>query len=166
MTIVFENPTTFFHDLLQQSSQTHRITIPEEVQVYVLHLLVDSLTNTARIDLDSSLSLKYLEAAYIRDEASLKQVGDSCLFMLGLFPTHRPEHHSLYHELGPTSYFGLRTKVYNQLSTHFTSTVNLLLGVHLLLSTTNALCVWNATHSRIARNVLREYNIIPLRRKV
>lgn len=164
MMILVDSPTSFFYDLLQQSSREFDISLSEEVHVYLLNMLVESITNIERIDLEGSLSIKYLEAAQTRDLPVLKQVGDSCLFILGLFPTHRPEHNSLYYELGPTCFISLNKKVYNQLSIDFSRAVDLLLGVNLLLDRQNAYEIWQTTQSRMARKVLREQNVVPLRR--
>jgi hypothetical protein len=165
MSIVLDNPSSFFYDLLQHSSKEHKITLPQDVEVYLLHMLVDSLSNSTRFDLCNSLSLRYLEAAQTRDASSFKQIGDSCLIILGLFPTHRPEHQSLYYDLGPTSYMGLNQKIYHQLSVFFVQAVDVLLGVHLSLDQKDALDIWHATHNRVARKVLYESNVIPLRGK-
>lgn len=163
MPIVIDNPSTFFFDLLQQSSRTHKISLPQEVEVYLLHTLVQSLTTINSIDFENPLSLKYLEATAAGNKTILKQVGDSCLIILGLFPMYRVEHRTLYRELGPTCYAELDKNIYYQLSSHFASAVDLLLGASLLLNNTNALTLWHLTYSHVARRTLREFNVIPLR---
>lgn len=157
-------PQYFFYELMEESKSKHNLKLREEVQVYVIDLL-SRLINNDSIILDEPISISYLKACQNKDKTTLRSVGDSCLVLLGCFPTTKSTNRTLYSQIGPTSYEQLNRDIYEYLSVEFHQAVNLLLGMNASLnrSTKHASDLWQVTHNDILKNLLRKENILVLK---
>ena len=167
MTLVVQTPDRFFYDLLNQSSKKHRVNVEDEVKVYLIKLLSALVADANMVELEKALSIMYLQACQDKDKDALKLVGDTCLFQLGLYPMLNPSNHSLYAELGPSSYRLLvaRADVYGSLSRDFSKVVDLLLGANMLLNddVRHKCNIWWSTKNPLVKDILEEDNIVPLK---
>ncbi len=105
--------TDFFHDLLLRAMRAHEVQVSALAERYVVGLLERYATPPSNWD-SRPLALDYLESfhhPHARRWATLKQVGDSALFLSGIFMEH------LERRLVPTDYYmGIGAGAYGQLA--------------------------------------------------
>src|SRR5215471_10175613 len=85
--IVSSRPTEFFRELVQEAMHAQGIESEAETEYYLVQLLERHIRMQAQL-LDRPLALGYLEALYgepAQRFQRFKQVGDSALFITGLF---------------------------------------------------------------------------------
>ncbi|GBD26469.1 hypothetical protein HRbin30_01801 [bacterium HR30] len=103
------NLTEFFRELLRSAMQAQAVRSSEDVEFYLVKLLESFAHPPRRFD-DRPLALDYLESFHMplpHRYGKLKHVGDTALFMAGLFleALHRKIVSSDYYtELGRTAY--------------------------------------------------------------
>jgi hypothetical protein len=103
------NLTEFFRDLVRRAMRRQEVCSTEETEFYLVKLL-EAFTHPDRGWFDRPLALEYLEAFHSpveRRYGQLKRVGDTALFMSGLFieSLHRKVVSSDYYiGLGRTAY--------------------------------------------------------------
>ena len=97
--------TNVFYDVVKESQSQHGYELPEHIEAYVVMLLA------YHIDRPNFLPEKSFAEAYLklRRPASLsaKELGDTCLFVTGVFPTYGSKHgieRKYYQNIGSTSY--------------------------------------------------------------
>ncbi len=84
--IIESHPTEFFRGLVQQAMQAQNLTSAEETEFYLVQLLERHLRT--RNLLERPLAIEFLEAAHaggMERFQRLKAVGDTALFIAGLF---------------------------------------------------------------------------------
>src|SRR5262249_37368248 len=107
--VVQNNLTEFFRDLLQTAMRSQEVRSSEEMEFYLVKLL-EAFAHADRGWFDRPLALEYLESFHSplsHRYGRLKQVGDTALFVSGLFmeSLHRKLVSSDYYmQLGRTAY--------------------------------------------------------------
>jgi hypothetical protein len=110
--LVQRNLTEFFRELLQEAMRAQSVQSSEQVEFYLVKLLEQFARPPRRFD-DRPLALDYLESFHSplpHRYGKLKHVGDTALFMAGLFieALHRKLVNSDYYaQLGRTAYMHL-----------------------------------------------------------
>lgn len=116
--------TNVFYDVVKESQGRHGYELPEYIEAYVVMLLA------SHIDRPDFLPEKSFAQAYLKlrrpADYSAKELGDTCLFVTGVFPTFGKKHglnRRYYQDIGSTSY-GMVAEVmngelFNSLATHF-----------------------------------------------
>lgn len=87
ISILSHQPTEFFRDLVQTAMRAQRVETPEDLEFYLVHLL-ENHVRTGEQFLEKPLGVTYLEAAAGAPRhrfARFRQVGDTSLFLAGLF---------------------------------------------------------------------------------
>jgi len=116
--------TNVFYNVVKESQGKHGYELPEHIEAYVVMLLA------YHIDRPNFLPEKSFAEAYLklRRPASLsaKDLGDTCLFVTGVFPTYGSKHgidRKYYQNVGATSYEMvaevMNGELFNSLATHF-----------------------------------------------
>ncbi|HEY8517554.1 MAG TPA: hypothetical protein VIS07_18745 [Candidatus Binatia bacterium] len=85
--IIESHPTEFFRELVQEAMHSQGLTSQEETEFYLVQLLEQHLRMRGDL-LSKPLALTYLEAANaggVERFHGMKLVGDTALFILGLF---------------------------------------------------------------------------------
>lgn len=162
--ILIESAHTFFYDLWEDSKTQQSIILNYEVEQYVLDLLKQVIYTPDIVDLNSSLSIKYLEALENNDYHQLKLCADSTLYLLGMNTSNKPELHSVYYGIGPNAYQSLKKKIYRTIAINFNKIVSVLVGINSLLTEdiNQLLNIWNITENRVTKKKLIENNIFPV----
>ena len=116
--------TNVFYDVVKESQGRHGYELPEYIEAYVVMLLA------SHIDRPDFLPEKSFAQAYLKlrrpADYSAKELGDTCLFVTGVFPTFGKKHglnRRYYQDIGSTSY-GMVAEImngelFNSLATHF-----------------------------------------------
>jgi len=106
--------TEFFRELLQNAMRSQAVQSSEETEFYLVKLL-ETFAHTERQWWDQPLALEYLESFHspaVHRYGKLKRVGDTALFMSGLFME------SLHRKLVSTEYYMQLGRIaYSHLST-------------------------------------------------
>jgi len=107
--LLHRNLTEFFRDLLQTAMRTQDVSSSEDTEFYLVKLL-EAFAHAERGWFDRPLALEYLEsfhAPLAHRYGQLKRVGDTALFVSGLFmeSLHRKLVSSDYYmQIGRTAY--------------------------------------------------------------
>ena len=136
----------FFYELIAKSKKRNNINTNEFVDVYLVKLLDSIALGENRFITKDSLSLLYLQAYQTNNHKEFRIVGDSCLLLLGFFPSQSIESfRTLYRSIGISSYDFLQEQIYRILASEFDGAVHLLLGAHAMLQGDNvtSLFAWN-----------------------
>lgn len=113
-----------FRNVVKETSVTTGLELPENIEAYVVMLLANNMDRPDFLP-EHSFAEAYLK---LRRPASYsaKELGDSCLFVTGVFPTYGSKHglaKQYYQNIGITSYElvaeTLNGELFLQLSTHF-----------------------------------------------
>jgi len=118
-----------FHGLVKETQESSGLTLPNDIECYVVMLLAD------HIDKDDFLPKKSFAESYltIRKSSNAKELGDTCLFVSGVFPAYGNTDYFI--EIGRSSYSRITTlnyELFESLSKHF-----IFLRDFIELSTTN-----------------------------
>lgn len=116
--------TNLFYGVVKNTKEQYGYTIPEELEAYIVMLLA---YYTDRPDFAPGDSFA---EAYLRLEntarTNAKQLGDTCLFVTGMFPTYGTRKgltRSYYSSIGIGSYQraaeAMHSELFTQLATHF-----------------------------------------------
>jgi len=164
--LISKHPSEFFYEILQESRIENKLNTSDDTHTYLLHLLSSLISNQTRFHFENPLSLIFLEAHQSKNIESLQLVGDSCLILLGLFPS-RPFNKKLYYSIGEASYkaASVKNNIYDLLSQEFKMIVDLLIGMKIILSSsTKDLCdLWFVTENNTVEEKLRSNHIIPIK---
>jgi hypothetical protein len=169
------HPTTTaqWQALIQDAEQACHTPLGEELQSYLVFLLMQHNSGEW---IDHIMALKYLNALETQGrfrEEQLREVGDECLLFSGLFPAHAERRRvriSYYVNLGISAYgvlsrslAGVRAKVYKKLSQKFVALMDVLQATRELegnlplLQPLQAMELWNDTDSAHAFATLQHY---------
>jgi hypothetical protein len=168
-----QTATAQWQALIQEAEQACHTQLGEELQSYLVFLLMQHGNNEW---IDSVMALKYLDALVARGQLQkerLREVGDQCLLFAGLFPgraERRRVRISYYVNLGIGAYrilsyslAGLNAKVYEKLSQQFVALMDVLQATRELNNDTpllqplQAMELWNDTDSQHAFETLQRY---------
>jgi hypothetical protein len=116
--------TNAFYEVVRETKETHGYELPVELESYVVFLLANY------IDRPDFLPEKSFAEAYLVLERpykhSAKELGDTCLFVTGVFPTYGTRNGlniKYYSNIGKSSYSMaseyLNIDLFENLSTHF-----------------------------------------------
>jgi len=173
--------TALFQQLVLDAGQHAHITLSESLESYLVFLLQRFHKNAD--GLYEPLALKYLHAETETGRCrqhELRDVGDSCLILAGLFPEQakrRMINISYFVRLGRSSYHTLacslkqsHAELYQHICHGFGSMLDILHTIHdfthmqNILSPMDAYDLWRHTGSQYAlRNLNQGYATIPVR---
>ncbi|SVA60424.1 uncharacterized protein METZ01_LOCUS113278 [marine metagenome] len=120
---------TAFYGVVKETQESSGLTLPNDIECYVVMLLAD------HIDKNDFLPKKSFAESYltIRKSSNAKELGDTCLFVSGVFPAYGNTDYFV--EIGRSSYSRITTlnhELFESLSKHF-----IFLRDFIELSTTN-----------------------------
>ena len=120
---------TAFYGVVKETQESQGLTLPNDIECYVVMLLAD------HIDKNDFLPKKSFAESYltIRKSSNAKELGDTCLFVSGVFPAYGNTDYFV--EIGRSSYSRITTlnhELFESLSKHF-----IFLRDFIELSTTN-----------------------------
>lgn len=113
-----------FRGIVKETKSSTGLELPENIETYVVILLAHKMDRPDFLP-EHSFAEEYLK---LRRPASYsaKELGDTCLFVSGAFPSYGSKHgldKSYYQGIGITSYDmvaeTLNGELFSQLSTHF-----------------------------------------------
>ena len=114
-----------FYDIVKETQASSGYELPEHLEAYVVMLLSHFVERPDYLPEDS-FAETYLR---LRRPAGMtaKELGDTCLFVTGVFPTYGSKHginRRYYQNIGIGSYEMvaevMNTDLFSQLATHFT----------------------------------------------
>lgn len=116
--------TEVFYDIVQETQYKTGYDLPENIEAYVVMLLAHYIDRPNFLP-ENSFAEAYLK---IRRPAnySAKELGDTCLFITGMFPTYGRKHglnRKYYQDIGIGSYEMvaeiMNGELFKTLATHF-----------------------------------------------
>ena len=107
---------TAFYGVVKETQESSGLTLPNDIECYVVMLLAD------HIDKNDFLPKKSFAESYltIRKSSNAKELGDTCLFVSGVFPAYGNTDYFV--EIGRSSYSRITTlnhELFESLSKHF-----------------------------------------------
>ena len=112
---------TAFYDVVKETQITSGLELPHHVEAYIVMLLGDYVD---RDDIPPELSFAEMFLS-LRNSDQAKYLGDTCLFVSGVFPKLKQRHginRRYYQDIGSTSYEMASDKddtLYPMLAKHF-----------------------------------------------
>jgi hypothetical protein len=170
--ILHETAVAQWHALITEAEHTASITLPHELEGYLV-LLLARFTEQSHLA-DAVMAIEYLQAQSIVGQLKferLRDVADKCLLISGLFP-QRAEHRrvkiSYFVNLGQSAYDLLAhlkhaslAELFADLSQNFVSLMDVLLNCRQLppqlLTPIQALELWADTQSQFALQALSKH---------
>ena len=112
--------TTAFYDIVKEASETTGYQLPLEIEAYVVMLLADKIDKPNFLPETSfAESLLALKQPY---RLTAKELGDTCLFVTGVFPEYGISV-DYYSNIGKSSYTliqqGMNIELFSSLATRF-----------------------------------------------
>ena len=112
--------TTAFYDIVKEASETTGYQLPVEIESYVVMLLADKIDKPNFLPETSfAESLLALKQPY---RLTAKELGDTCLFVTGVFPEYGISV-DYYSNIGKNSYTliqqGMNVALFSSLATRF-----------------------------------------------
>ncbi len=168
-----ESVVAEWYDIVREAEVTSGLELSEELENYLVHLLLCYMDKPEIAD--AVLSLDYLRAEQhfsVTPYNELRQVGDQCLLYSGLFPERAERRRlkiSYFVELGQLSYQSAAKKavkesdlssLFRHLSQRFVRLMDILQSMRSLpgadhqLSLLLAVDLWHDTRSEIARKII------------
>ena len=95
--------TSAFYDVVKETQTSTGLELPHHVEAYIVMLLSDFVDRND-IPPDSTFAEMFLT---IKNSRQAKELGDTCLFVAGAFPTLKARHginRRYYQDIGSTSY--------------------------------------------------------------
>lgn len=107
--------TSAFYGIIRDTQDKHGYELPEHLEAYIVMLLAHHVD---RPNFEPTLSFaeQYLQLSSRMDA---KTLGDTCLFVTGVFPNYRKMQRSYYQSIGIGSYNSMSGELFDQLATHF-----------------------------------------------
>jgi len=113
-----------FYDVVKETQATSGYNLPEHLEAYVVMLLAHHIDRPDFLPEDS-FAQAYLKLNRPADYTA-KELGDTCLFVTGVFPTYGSKHginRRYYQDIGIGSYEMvaevMHKDLFSQLATHF-----------------------------------------------
>ena len=120
-----DNYTNAFYDIVKETQVTSGYTLPVDLESYIVMLLSHHIDKPNWMP-ETSFAEVYLSLSDRREKRlSAKELGDSCLFLTGVFPQYAENKISrrYYQDIGSSSYEVvddlLPGDTFKQLSIHF-----------------------------------------------
>lgn len=112
--------TSAFYDIVKEASETTGYQLPIEIESYVVMLLADKIDKPNFLpETTFAESLLALKQPY---RLTAKELGDTCLFVTGVFPEYGISV-DYYSNIGKSSYTmiheGMNTELFRLLATRF-----------------------------------------------
>jgi hypothetical protein len=111
-----------FRGVVQNTQNSTGYNLPEHVEAYVVMLLADHVEKVDFLP-NTSFGETFLK---LKDSRSAKELGDTCLFVSGVFPSYGSKHginRRYYQDIGSTSYDKasqqMNEELFTTLSIHF-----------------------------------------------
>ena len=110
---------TAFTELVSNTRTETGVELPVLVEHYVVALLAD------HVDKNSFLPTRSFAESLmtIRNSRTAKELGDTCLFVTGVFPNYGIDR-SYYMSIGQSAYTHMDTELFNTVSVHFPTISN------------------------------------------
>lgn len=106
-----------FYRVIKETQEYNGVCLPEEIEAYIVMLLAHHVDHVDFLP-KKSFAESYLT---IKSSRNAKELGDTCLFVTGVFPEFGNTEY--YIEIGRSSYSqmttGLNNELFGSLSTHF-----------------------------------------------
>ena len=116
--------TNVFYSIVKTTEEKYGYVLPEDLEAYIVMLLA-YYTDRPNFAPDDSFAESYLRLENTA-RINAKQLGDTCLFVTGMFPTYGTRKgltRSYYSSIGIGSYEraaeALHSELFTQLATHF-----------------------------------------------
>ena len=112
---------TAFYDVVKETQAQSGMDLPHHVEAYIVMLLSDFVDRND-IPPDSTFAEMFLT---IKNSRQAKELGDTCLFVAGAFPTLKKKHginRRYYQDIGSTSYemaSAMNIELFPTLAKHF-----------------------------------------------
>lgn len=177
---VFKNIDVFFHGLIEEASNKHRIVVGEDLKYYLVSLLSSNMGKSEQEYCESPLAILIHEANFAplnKKIEMLKFIGDESLYMAGYFSE------SLKRKLVDRSYYiniggmAFRTlagvsviksskELYKDIYKDFSKLVELLTAVSIQTFSSNYEDIvrlyesWQISKSQVIENKLKEKGVI------
>ena len=164
-------PIALWHDIVHQAEQSCSITLKEDLESYLVFLL---MRYTSKPELVKQIiALEFMQSIELRPAKrtiALQDVGDKCLLFAGLFPSIAEKklvRLSYFVKLGQAAYVGISRKtndLYDHLSHQFVLLMDVLQSIRQYsqacpdLLPLQAYEQWNDTGSQRALSILRQYS--------
>lgn len=116
--------TSAFYDAVKESQQQSGYALPEHVESYIVILLAHYVDRPNYLP-ESTFGETFLKLLQKPNNKCAKELGDTCLFVSGVFPTYGSKHgidRRYYQDIGSTSYdmaSVMNQELFGTLSTHF-----------------------------------------------
>jgi hypothetical protein len=163
-------PTALWHDIIHQAEASCAIALKEEIEAYLVFLLMRYTNKPELIKQIAALDfLTGLNAMPAQQRLTLQEVGDKCLLFAGLYPniaSKRLVKISYFVNLGQSAYVKISNEtndLYEILSKDFVSLMDILQSIRQYsnaypdLLPLQAYELWNDTGSHRALSILRQY---------
>lgn len=116
--------TSMFFDRVKETTNETGLVLPEDVESYVVMLLASKVEQPDFLP-NGAFALEYLTLSPVKFK-SAKDLGDTCLFVSGVFPLYGSKHgiqRSYYQGIGASSYLkvseSMNNKLFTTLAQHF-----------------------------------------------
>lgn len=107
--------TSALFDVVRDTSANYGYSLPEHLEAYVVMLLASHVDKPNFLP-SNSFAEKYLS---LNTKMDAKQLGDTCLFVTGVFPSYGKINRTYYQNIGIGSYSSMNGELFEQLATHF-----------------------------------------------
>ena len=110
--------TNAFYGIVRETQDTHGYELPDHLEAYIVMLLAHHVERPDFLP-DTSFAEKYLTIDSRKDAKSL---GDTCLFVSGVFPNigkRKGLNRHYYSTIGIGSYSSMYGNLFEELATHF-----------------------------------------------
>ena len=107
--------TNAFYGIIRETQDTHGYELPQHLEAYIVMLLAQH-TDRPNFEPTKSFAEQYLQLSSRMDA---KTLGDTCLFVTGVFPDYRKMRRSYYQNIGIGSYSSMHGELFEQLAKHF-----------------------------------------------
>ena len=110
--------THAFYGIVRETQDTHGYELPEHLESYVVMLLASYVERPNFLP-SNSFAESYLN---LNKRMDAKQLGDTCLFVSGVFPTYGKRKglsKSYYINIGAGSYSTMYGELFEDLAAHF-----------------------------------------------
>ena len=107
--------TNAFYSVVKETQEHTGYTLPNHIEAYVVMLLA------SKVDQPDFLPKGTFAESYMNNR-SPKELGDTCLFVSGVFPSYGERKglsRKYYKDIGRSSYASMRGEIFVELTTHF-----------------------------------------------
>lgn len=178
MILLNSTPIALWHDIIQEAEINCEIDLREELEAYLVYLMMRYTSKTEFIKQNMAINLlQGLKLPNNSKQVALQEVGDQCLLFTGLFPnigSKRLVKISYFVNLGQSAYGAISVKrndLYHSLAKQFVPLVDVLQSVRHYtdqipdLMPLQAYDLWNETGSQRALKVLKKLtNGVPIKK--